>query len=135
MKTVLFICTHNAGRSQMAEGMANHMFPDKVEAKSGGSKPSTINPLAIKVMKEIGIDISRQRSKHLDELEGQQFDVVVTMCTEDEDMCPFFPGGKEYIHHSFADPSRVTGTEEQKLQAVRVIRDDILEWIKATFII
>ena len=110
------------------------MFSDKLEARSGGTKPSPISPLAIRVMKEIDIDISRQRSKHLDELEGQRFDIVVTMCTEDEDVCPFFPGGKEHIHHGFADPSRVTGTEEQKLGAVRAIRDDIRNWIETTLI-
>lgn len=133
-KRILFICAHNAGRSQMAEGIVNHLFGDELEAKSGGTKPSSVNPLAIQVMKEIGIDISQQRSKNINELEGEKFDYVVTMCTEDEEACPFFFGGKEYMHHSFGDPSWIIGTEEERLQAVREIRDDILSWIKATFI-
>ena len=134
-KRILFICAHNAGRSQMAEAMVNHMFDHKLEAKSGGILPSQINPLAIEVMSEMGIDISKQRSKHINELEGEKFDYVVTMCTEDEETCPFFFGGKEYMHHSFRDPSRVTGTEEEKLHKVREIRDDILSWIRGTFMV
>ncbi len=130
---VLFICAHNAGRSQIAEGLANHLFSDRLVAKSGGSTPTQINPLAIEVMKEMGIDISGQRSKSINELEGESFDIVVNMCTEDEDTCPFFPG-KEHIYHGFKDPSRVTGTEEEKLQAVREIRDDILGWMRTILI-
>jgi arsenate reductase len=116
----------------MAEGLVNQLFSDRLEAKSGGTKPSALNPLAVQVMKEIGVDISRQRSKHLDELEGEHFDMVVTMCTEDETNCPFFPG-KEHMHHGFRDPSRVAGTDEERLQAVREIRDDIRGWIEANF--
>jgi arsenate reductase (thioredoxin) len=132
-KRILFICTHNAGRSQMAEGLVNALFSDKLDARSAGVSPSPLNPLAVRVMGEAGIDISKQRSKHLDELEGERFDIVVTLCTEDETTCPFFPA-QEHMHHGFADPSRVSGTEEQQLQAVRAIRDDIRAWIKATFI-
>ncbi len=132
-KRILFICAHNAGRSQMAEGLVNQLFSDRLEARSAGNSPSALNPLAVEVMRELGIDISRQRSKHLDELEGEEFDVVVTMCTEDESNCPFFPGG-EHMHHGFRDPSQVSGTDEQKFQAVREIRDDIRGWIETTFL-
>ncbi|MEM0448198.1 MAG: arsenate reductase ArsC [Methanomassiliicoccales archaeon] len=131
-KSVLFICTHNSARSQMAEGLVNHLFSYRYIARSAGTKPAGVNPLAVKAMAEIGIDISRKRSKSLKEFEGQEFDLVVTLCSEAEEACPFFPG-KEHMHQGFEDPSAATGDEEQKLQAFRRVRDAIKAWAEATF--
>jgi arsenate reductase len=96
-KRILFICTHNSARSQMAEGLMNYLHHDRYEARSAGTKPTRVNSLAIQVMKEIDIDISHQRSKRLSEFNGQEFDYVVTLCSDAEDICPFFPG-KEHMH-------------------------------------
>lgn len=130
-KTVLFICTHNAGRSQMAEGIVNKRFSDRYVAESAGTDPTTLNPIAVEVMREVGIDISRQRPKGLDELGGRRFDVVATLCSEGGS-CPSYPGGR-HLHKSFPDPSLAQGTQEQKLKAVRAIRDEIITWIQDTF--
>lgn len=130
-KTILFICRHNAGRSQMAEGIINHLHSERYQAWSAGSRPGTINPYAVIVMGEVGIDISGQRPKRLDDLEVGRFDYVVTMCSDDDD-CPFYPG-LVHLHQGFPDPSIATGTEEEKLAAVRAIRDEIITWSRATF--
>ncbi len=124
MKRVLFICTHNSARSQMAEGLVNHDLAGKVEAFSAGTEPSSVNPLVIAVMKEVGIDISRHRSKSVDEFADEKFDFVITLCDQAAKSCPVFLAGKQ-IHMGFPDPSRVTGTEEQKLSFFRKLRDQI----------
>lgn len=129
---ILFICTHNAARSQMAEGLVSRVLKDSFEAKSAGTKPSHIHPMAIKAMAEVGIDISKQRSKHLNEFKGQEFDFVVTLCSDAEEICPFFPG-KEHIHQGFQDPGAVKGSEDDMLNAFRKARDEIRTWIEATF--
>jgi arsenate reductase len=131
-KRVLFICTHNSARSQMAEGIMNHIYHDKYEAHSAGTKPTQINPLAIRVMMEIGVDISGQRSKRIREFDGQEFDYVVTLCSDAEDICPFFPG-KEHMHRGFEDPGQATGSDEDKLNAFRKLRGEIGRWIEETF--
>lgn len=131
-KGILFICAHNAGRSQIAEGVVNNLFNDRYYAKSGGTKPSSINPYVIKAMAEVGIDISGQSSKNIKDLSEPEFDFVVTMCSEDEEICPFYPG-KVHIHHGFDDPSRVRGTDEEIMIGIRKIRDEIMEWIEAEF--
>ena len=132
-KGILFICTHNSARSQMAEGLLNHLFGDRYKAFSAGTKPSGVNPLAIEVMKEIGIDISNHRSKSLKEFEGQEFDYVVTVCDSAKEECPYFSGGRKHIHKSFTDPSGYKGTEEEKLEFFRKVRDEIRDWIEETF--
>ncbi len=125
MKRVLFICTHNSARSQMAEGLVNHDLTGKVKAFSAGTDPTSVNPLAVAVMKELGIDISRQSSKSLDEFTNEQFDFVITLCDHAAESCPVFFGGTRRLHMGFPDPSGVTGSEEQKLSFFRELRDQI----------
>lgn len=131
-KSILFICTHNAARSQMAEGLVNRLLGDKYVARSAGTKPSQVHPMAVKVMAEVGIDISDQRSKRLDVFAGQEFDHVVTLCSDAEEICPFFPG-KEHMHQGFEDPAAAEGDQEEVLLAFRRSRDEIRGWIVATF--
>jgi|Deesub1362A_J573_1020465.scaffolds.fasta_scaffold00484_7 arsenate reductase len=131
-KKILFLCTENSARSQMAEGLMRSMFGDKFEVYSAGVKPKGVNPYAIRVMAEIGIDISTQRSKSIDEFRGWEFDYVVTVCDTLREICPFFPG-KKIIHKDFEDPGKVEGGEEEKLEAFRKVRDEIREWITQTF--
>jgi arsenate reductase (thioredoxin) len=132
-KKVLFICTHNAARSQMAEGLLRSLYRDRYEAYSAGTQPLRVNPYAIKVMAEIGIDISSHHSKSLDVFQGVTFDSVVTVCNQAKEACPFFRGGKEYIHKDFEDPSQFEGEEGSKLAIFRHVRDKIKDWIKETF--
>lgn len=132
-KKVLFICTHNSARSQMAEGLLNHLYENKYEAFSAGTKPSTVNPYAVKSMAEIGIDISIQRSKGIEEFRGMVFDYVVTVCDNAKETCPFFPGGRESLHKSFNDPSGFEGEGDNKLAVFRKVRNEIRDWVKETF--
>jgi arsenate reductase len=125
MKRVLFICTHNSARSQIAEGLVNHDLSGKVQAFSAGTDPTFVNPLAVAAMGELGIDISRQRSKSLDEFEDEKFDFVITLCDHAAESCPVFFGGTQRMHMGFPDPSGVTGTEEEKLLFFRKLRDQI----------
>ena len=135
MKTsVLFICVHNSARSQMAEGLINALYNDRFEAVSGGTTATRVHPAAIKAMAEIDIDISGHRSKSIDVFEGRRFDYVVMVCDEKQTDCPFFPGGKDYIHHAFDDPAACTGTGEEILACFRRSRDEIKAWIEKTFI-
>jgi arsenate reductase len=118
----------------MAEGIMNALYGDKFQAFSAGTNPSKVNPLAIEVLKEIGIDISHHRSKSIDEFKGETFDYVVTVCDNAKENCPYFPGGKKYVHRGFMDPASVEGTYEEKLSVFRKVRDEILNWIKEFFI-
>jgi arsenate reductase len=124
-KRVLFLCTGNSARSQMAEGFLRHMAGDRFEAFSAGVKPTQVNPLAIKVMAEAGIDISKHRSKSAMEFIGQQFDYVVTVCDNAKQTCPIFPGKYEKIHWDLEDPAEAQGNEEERLAFFRRIRDEI----------
>ncbi|MFX0059917.1 MAG: arsenate reductase ArsC [Candidatus Hodarchaeota archaeon] len=133
-KKILFICSHNSARSQMAEGLVNCFFNDKFEAYSAGTEAAFVRPQAIKVMKEIGIDISNHRSKHMKEFFGSKFDLAVTVCDNAQKICPIFPGAKKNIHKSFPDPSAATGTEEQKLKVFREIRKQIQKWLEEELI-
>jgi len=117
----------------MAEGLLNALYGDLYEAYSAGTEPKVVNPYAVRVMAEIGIDISHHKSKHLNEFLGKEFDYVVTVCDKAHQSCPFFPGGKEYIHKGFEDPSEVTGGEEEILNTFRKVRDEIKMWIKEFF--
>jgi arsenate reductase len=128
--TILFICSHNSARSQMAEGLVNALVGDMFFASSGGVEATQVHPAAIKAMAEIGIDISNHRSKSIDEFMDRRFDIVVTVCDDAARDCPFFPGGKEYIHHAFADPASCRGTDEEVLSCFRRSRDEIREWIE-----
>jgi arsenate reductase (thioredoxin) len=131
-KTVLFLCTHNSCRSQMAEGLLNTLYKDKYKAFSAGVEKTTVNPYAIEVMKEIGIDISKQYSKLITDFQGKEFDFVVTVCDNAKEACPFFPG-KKVIHKSFEDPSSFKGEIDETLIVFRKIRDEIKSWIKQEF--
>jgi arsenate reductase len=117
----------------MAEGLLKSLHGEYYEVRSAGSNPTDVNPYAVKVLAELGVDISHQRSKSLQEFEGMEFDYVVTVCGGEGEACPFFPGGNSYIHESFEDPVAVNGTDHQKTCAFRRIRDEIMEWIKETF--
>jgi len=132
-KKVLFICTHNAARSQVAEGYMNAKYADRYEVFSAGTEVTRVHPMAIVVMKEIGIDISGHRSKLIDELFGKGIETVVTVCDSAQGACPFFPGAKEVIHQSFPDPSAFTGSDEEARAGFRKVRDEIIRWIDGTF--
>lgn len=129
-KKVLFICTHNSARSQMAEGLLNTLGGDRFEAFSAGTEATEVRPLAVEVMREIGIDISNHTSKRVDPFLDQEFDLVVTVCDRARESCPYFPGGKEVLHKGFNDPSEASGTEEEKRAVFRKVRDEIREWIQ-----
>jgi arsenate reductase len=129
MLRVLFLCTENACRSQMAEGLVNHFLAGKVKAFSAGVRPSRVNALAIQVMAELGIDISEHRSKSVDDLKGQEFDLVVTVCDQAREACPFFPGPTAKLHLGFPDPAKATGTDAEILAAFRQVRDEMREQI------
>lgn len=130
---VLILCTGNSARSQMAEGLLRALSNGTSDVFSAGSKPSHVNPLAIQVMYEIGIDISGQRSKHLNEYIGTPFDYVITVCDQAAETCPIFPGKAQRIHWSFPDPAAVEGSEDERIAAFRTVRDSIevrfREWL------
>jgi len=130
-QTVLFVCTHNAGRSQMAEGYTNARYGDRYEAFSAGTEPGTLNPYVVRAMAETGIDISGHHPKDLETFAGLEMDVMVTVC--ERGRCPVFPWAKTVIHREFDDPSRLTGTDEEIMDGVRRIRDEICAWIDETF--
>jgi arsenate reductase len=127
---ILVLCTGNSARSQMGEGLFREEGGDGYEVFSAGTRPSRVRPEAIAVMREIGIDISGNRSKSVDEFGGQLFDYVVTVCDNARDTCPVFPGATERIHWSLEDPAAVQGTEEERLAAFRRIRDQLHERVK-----
>ena len=128
-KQLLFLCTHNSCRSQMAEALANHFLGDLCQAYSAGTEATRVNPLAARVLTELGINTSSLRSKTLDEFSGQTFDHVVTLCGDANEKCPLFFGGVQRHHHGFTDPSRLIGSEEDVLPEFRRIRDEIRSWI------
>ncbi len=130
-RAVLFLCTHNSARSQMAEGLLRAMKGEGYEGFSAGLDPTQVDPDAIKAMAELGIDISGQRSKGMDEFHGIKFDVVAAVCDSAREACPFFPGAKERIHRSFDDPAACVG--EARLAAFRRVRAEIKDWIAESF--
>jgi arsenate reductase len=132
-RKALFICVHNSARSQMAEAWLNSICGECFAAQSAGLEPGTLNPLAVKVMREAGIDISGKKTQAVFDVfkSGQLFSHVITVCDESSaEKCPIFPGPTKRLHWSFADPSQVTGTDEEKLARVREIRDEIREKIE-----
>lgn len=131
-KRVLILCTGNSARSQMAEGLLRLDRGGEFDVASAGSKPSIVRPEAIQVMHEIGIDISGQRSKHLDEFAGQHFDYVLTLCQDANESCPIFPGATKRIHRNFEDPPPPSiGSEEERLAIFRRVRDQIRDYLKS----
>ena len=124
-KRVLILCTGNSCRSQMAEGLARHFFGEHYEIESAGTAPSIVNPKAIQVMAELGIDISQHRSKSVNEFIGQPFDYVMTVCGYADQHCPVFPGKATRIHWGFEDPYHATGDLDQVVNKFREVRDAI----------
>ena len=131
---ILFMCVANSARSQLAEGLARKILGDRAEVASAGSHPGKVNPFAIEALGEIGIDIKSHRSKSVDEFSGQSMDYVVTVCDHARDNCPVFPVVSERLHWSFEDPAAVQGSDPERLDAFRRIRDQIHERVKAFFI-
>ncbi len=132
-KKVLFVCTHNSARSQMAEAFLKSQYGDRFEVWSGGTEPTTVNPHVITVMKEIGFDLSQNRAKSVDEFLTRKPDLVVTLCGQAEETCPFIPGASEYEHHEFPDPWACKGSDEEILACVRRIRDEVRDWVGMRF--
>ncbi len=124
---VLFLCTGNSCRSQMAGGIVNHDFSGKITAVSAGTEPHGLNPRAVQVMHEIGIDISNNTSDHLNRYAGQTFDYVISLCGDADEKCPAFFGGVKRLHMPFDDPPRAIGSDEQVLATYRRVRDEIRE--------
>ncbi len=127
---VLFLCTHNSARSQMAEGLLRHLAGDRFEAHSAGTEATFVRPLAVRAIAELGIDISGQESKALERYFEEPFDYVVTVCDAANEACPVFPKAKRRLHWSVEDPSRATGSEEERLEVFRSVRDELLERIE-----
>ena len=125
MKRVLFICTKNSARSQMAEGLVNYDLASRFEAFSAGTDPSSVHPLAIEAMREVGIDISHHRSKSMDEFARERFDYVITLCDQANESCPVFFGGTRRLHMGFPDPAAAEGGDEGKREAFRKVREQI----------
>ena len=147
---ILFLCTHNSARSQMAGGLLQHYYSENYEVFSAGATPTRVNPLAIKVMNEIGIDLSNHRSKSIEEFRNKDIDLVISVCQSSvKVICPFcsspivgdrpqivgetLPGAKRYLHYPFSDPSEVEGSDEEKLAAFRRTRDEMKKWIDDYF--
>ncbi len=130
---VLFLCTGNSARSQMAEGCLRHIAGDQYDVLSAGTAPVGLNPLAVEVMREIGIDISRQTSKNVSQFLGMNIPFVITVCDRAKESCPVFPGAFQFISWSFDDPAAVAGSREEKLAAFRRVRDEIAERITRQF--
>jgi arsenate reductase len=130
-KRILILCTGNSARSQMAEGLLRHDAGNRFEVFSAGTKPSHVRPEAIAVMHEIGIEISGHRSKSVDEFAGQDFDFVVTVCDHARESCPVFPGKTVAVHHNFEDPAAVQGSEEERIEAFRRVRDELRRYLSA----
>jgi len=133
MDTVLFVCTHNSSRSQVAEGLLRDRYGGRYEVHSAGTTPGGVNPFAVDVMGEIGIDISGHTSDSIDAYDDTPLDVVVTVCDDAAKHCPYMPARKKNLHRGFDDPSAVTGTDEEKRAAFRRIRDELADWIDETF--
>ncbi|VVB68958.1 Protein ArsC [uncultured archaeon] len=142
-KKVLFLCTHNSVRSQIAEGLLRAMHGDRYEAYSAGFGAASVDPRAVLVMKETGIDISGQRSKSIEEFQGTIFDLAVTVCDRAKQACPICstqlelptksPKARVVIHRSFEDPALASGSEEEQLNVFRQVRDEMIDWISQTF--
>jgi arsenate reductase (thioredoxin) len=131
---VLFLCTHNSARSQMAEGLLRHLAGDRFEAYSAGTEATHVRPFAIRAMDEIGVDISGQESKTLDRYLEEPFDYVITVCDDANEACPFFPGATTRLHWSLPDPSAAKGSEEERLAVFRSVRDGIRARMQAELV-
>jgi arsenate reductase len=130
-RRVLFVCTHNSARSQMAEAMLNAWGGDRYQASSAGTEATTVRPETVEVMREIGIGMEGHRSKTVDEFAGQAFDAFVTVCDQAREHCPVLPGARAVAHWSIDDPSAVAGPPEARLEAFRAARDRLAERVRA----
>ena len=129
-KRVLILCTGNSARSQMAEGLLRHDAGERFDVESAGTKPGIVRPEAIAAMKELGIDISGHRSKHVDDFEGQRFDYVITVCDHAKESCPVFFGAVKRLHHSFDDPPPMSqGTDEERMAIFRRVRNELRAYL------
>ena len=131
---MLFLCTHNSARSQMAEGLLRHLAGNRFEVMSAGTEATQVRPLSVMAMDEVGIDISGQESKTLDRYVGEPFDYVITVCEEANEACPFFPGAAERLHWSLPDPAAAQGTEEDRLKVFRSVRDLLRDYIEGELV-
>ena len=133
---VLFLCTHNSARSQMAEGFLRAMAGDRFDAHSAGTEKTSVNPLAIQAMAERGIDLGGHTSKVVEGLTQEPWDYVITVCDDANERCPLMPGAQKRLHWSFVDPSRASGSPEERLATFRKVRDQIAarltEWLRAS---
>lgn len=127
-KRILVLCTGNSCRSQMMEGWLRHFGGDSVDVKSAGVETHGVNPNAIKVMGEVGVDISSHTSDHLDTYMEEEFDLVITVCDNARERCPYFPSSAEKIHHNFTDPAKAEGTEDEIMSSFREVRDQIRDF-------
>jgi arsenate reductase len=130
-RSVLILCTGNSARSQMAEGILRHIAGEKYEVESAGVEPSSVRPEAVEAMRDLGIDISKHRSKSVNEFLDRRFDYIITVCDNAKESCPLFPGNADRIHWSFEDPAAVEGSGEERLSAFRKVRDQIWERLKS----
>ncbi len=130
MKGILFLCTGNSCRSQMAEGFTKKMFPKNIEIFSAGLEPKGVHPMAVKVMQEVGIDISQQKSKNISEIPLDKINIVITLCGDAAERCPIFPGKVKKNHWSLDDPAKVQGSQEEIIKIFRKVRDKIKSYIE-----
>ena len=131
---MLFLCTHNSARSQMAEGLLRHLTGDRFGAYSAGIEATHVRPQALRVMGELGIDISGQESKTLDRYLGEPFDYLITVCDDAKEACPFFPGAGQRLHWSLPDPAAAEGTEDERLEVFRSVRDRLKDNIEGELV-
>ncbi|MFQ3578606.1 MAG: arsenate reductase ArsC [Bacteroidales bacterium] len=132
-KRVIFVCTHNSNRSQIAEALLKKIYGEHYEVFSAGSHPTKVNNYAVKVLLEDGIDISKNEAKDISNFIGQDFDYVVTLCDSAKEECPYIPKAKKYLHQSFYDPTNFVGSEEEKIEKFRILKNEIESFIKQTF--
>jgi arsenate reductase len=129
-KRVLILCTGNSARSQMAEGLLQHDAGEHFDVESAGITASFVRPEAIAVMRELDIDISGHRSKNVDEFDGKEFDYVITVCDNARETCPIFFGKAQRLHHDFEDPAAISGSEEERLELFRRVRDELRAYLR-----
>lgn len=133
-KSILILCTGNSARSQITEGLLKHICLDEYAIYSAGTKPTVVRPEAVKVLAEIGIDISNNWSKSVDEYADREIDYVLTVCDNARENCPYFPAQTRLIHHSFRDPAEIVGDEEERIAAFRSVRDEIRRYLENDFV-
>ena len=131
--SVLFVCTHNSARSQMAEGLLRDRYGDQYDVYSAGTERTHVRPLATSVMEEVNVDLSDHHSKTIDDLGDRTFDVVVTVCDAARKACPYLPAEEKNLHRSFEDPSAAQGSKEERRAVFRRVRDALADWIDETF--